>query len=120
MAFKRRRLTSRGFPITIDLDGNQRTAWTTYHSPVDFIAKDLELGSSVVVRANPDGSLDVYVQSTPPSDPKQLCNWLESPEPTTANNNGQFLLFLRMYWPEEKAPSIIDGSWSPPPVRRTP
>lgn len=62
---------------------------------------------------NPDGSLDVYVQSTPPSDPKQLCNWLESPEPTTANNNGQFLLFLRMYWPDA---AILNGQWYPPGI----
>jgi resuscitation-promoting factor RpfB len=46
-------IVARGFPITIDLDGNARTVWTTYHSPVDFIAKDLKLGSEVVVRANP-------------------------------------------------------------------
>jgi hypothetical protein len=62
---------------------------------------------------NPDGSLDVYVQSTPPSDPKQLCNWLESPQPTTANNYGRFLLFLRMYWPDA---AILNGHWYPPGI----
>jgi uncharacterized protein YabE (DUF348 family) len=46
-------IVARGFPITVDLDGNQRTTWTTYHSPVDFIAKDLRPGNEVVVRANP-------------------------------------------------------------------
>ncbi len=46
-------VVARGFPITIDLDGNERTVWTTYHSPVDFIARDLKLGSQVIVRANP-------------------------------------------------------------------
>jgi len=25
---------------------------------------------------------------------------------------------LRMYWPKEKAPSIIDGSWKIPPVKQ--
>jgi uncharacterized protein YabE (DUF348 family) len=54
---------ARGFPITVDLDGTSRTEWTTYHSPVDFIEKDLKPGNNVVVRANPsrleNGSLIV-------------------------------------------------------------
>jgi hypothetical protein len=37
-------------------------------------------------------------------------NWLPSPK-------GDFALFLRLYWPNEKAPSILDGSWIPPQVR---
>ncbi len=65
---------------------------------------------------NADGSLDVYVQSTPPSDAKQLCNWLESPQATSANNNGQFILFLRMYWPDE---AILNGHWYPPGADKT-
>ena len=62
---------------------------------------------------NADGSLDVYVQSTPPSNPKQYCNWLESPQPTDANNKGQFILFLRMYWPDA---AITNGHWYPPGI----
>ena len=31
---------------------------------------------------------------------------------------GDFILVLRMYWPKEQAPSILDGSWKPPPVVR--
>ena len=46
-------IVARGFPITVDLDGNQRTVWTTYHAPVDFIDRDLKPGNDVVVRANP-------------------------------------------------------------------
>ncbi|HZP27818.1 MAG TPA: transglycosylase family protein [Acidimicrobiia bacterium] len=46
-------IVARGFPITVDLDGNQRTVWTTYHAPADFIAKDLKPGKNVVLRANP-------------------------------------------------------------------
>jgi hypothetical protein len=37
-------------------------------------------------------------------------NWLPSPE-------GAFALFMRLYWPTEKSPSILDGSWVPPAVR---
>jgi hypothetical protein len=65
---------------------------------------------------NADGSLDIYVQSTPPSDSKQLCNWLESPQTTSANNNGQFILFLRMYWPDE---AILNSHWYPPGIDNT-
>ncbi|MBV9939550.1 MAG: DUF1254 domain-containing protein [Acidobacteriaceae bacterium] len=65
---------------------------------------------------NDDGSLDIYVQSTPPSDPKQLCNWLEAPQPTAGNNNGQFILFLRTYWPDR---AITSGRWYPPGINKT-
>jgi hypothetical protein len=60
---------------------------------------------------NPDGSLDVFVQSVPPTDSKQLCNWLESPKPT--GDNAQFILFLRMYWPDK---AITSGRWYPPGI----
>lgn len=65
---------------------------------------------------NDDKSLDIYVQATPPSDPKQFCNWLEAPQPTTGNQNGQFILFLRMYWPDQ---AITNGSWYPPGIQKT-
>jgi hypothetical protein len=63
---------------------------------------------------NDDKSLDVYVQATPPSDPKQYCNWLETPQ-STAKKNGQFVLFLRMYWPDR---AITNARWYPPAVER--
>ncbi len=65
---------------------------------------------------NADGSLDVYVQATPPSDAKQLCNWLETPQPTADNQNGHFILFMRMYWPD---PAITNGNWYPPAIQKT-
>lgn len=57
---------------------------------------------------NSDGSLDIYIQNQSPGKDKEA-NWLPAPE-------GDFVLMLRMYWPKEKAPSIIDGSWQPPAV----
>jgi hypothetical protein len=27
-------------------------------------------------------------------------------------------LMMRLYWPSEKNPSIIDGSWKIPPVKK--
>jgi hypothetical protein len=58
---------------------------------------------------NDDGSLDLYIQKDSPGKDKEA-NWLPSPE-------GDFAMILRLYWPNEKAPSILDGSWKPPAVR---
>jgi hypothetical protein len=61
-------------------------------------------------KMNKDGSLDIYVQNKSPG--KELeANWLPAPE-------GKFILMLRMYWPSDKAPSIIDGSWKIPAVKK--
>ena len=59
---------------------------------------------------NLDGSVDMYFQSESPGKDKEA-NWLPAPE-------GEFILMMRLYWPTEKAPSILDGSWLPPPVDR--
>ncbi|SCX01503.1 Uncharacterized conserved protein [Mycolicibacterium fluoranthenivorans] len=59
---------------------------------------------------NPDGSVDLLIQADPPSD---TANWLPAPK-------GDFVLMLRMYWPQETAPSIIDGTWKVPPVTQAP
>ena len=31
---------------------------------------------------------------------------------------GDFIPIQRMYWPKEKAPSVLDGSWTPPKVQK--
>lgn len=61
------------------------------------------------LKYNADGSLDIYIQNESPGKDKEA-NWLPAPK-------GEFVLMLRMYWPKEKAPSIIDGSWKIPPVK---
>lgn len=61
---------------------------------------------------NPDGSIDIYVQHPQPSKDKQA-NWLPAP-------NGPFALMLRMYWPTETPPSILDGTWKPPQIAPQP
>jgi len=38
-------------------------------------------------------------------------NWLPAPA-------GKFIRMLRLYWPNESDPSIIDGSWKIPGVTR--
>ena len=63
---------------------------------------------------NGDGSLDLYIQSDPPSDPKQFCNWLETPLPDGSNaTTSKFILFLRAYWPDQ---AVLNGTWNPPPI----
>jgi hypothetical protein len=52
-----------------------------------------------------DGSLTIYVQSTPPEGDKKA-NWLPAPKEN-------FSLYMRAYWPEESA---LNGTWTPPAV----
>ncbi|MGH3725649.1 MAG: DUF1254 domain-containing protein [Mycobacterium sp.] len=61
---------------------------------------------------NADGSVNLYLQHENPG-PEKEANWL--PVPT-----GKFNLMLRLYWPKETPPSIIDGTWKPPAVQRVP
>lgn len=69
---------------------------------------------TVSMRDNPvpsaDGSLDLYFSHDKPANAPQA-NWLPAPA-------GQFILMMRMYWPKETPPSILDGSWSPPLVKK--
>ena len=62
------------------------------------------------LKANPDGSTDLYIQKDSPGAEKEA-NWLPAP-------SGDFVLMLRLYWPDESDPSIIDGSWKIPPVKK--
>lgn len=58
------------------------------------------------LKYNADGSLDLYIQNESPGKEKEN-NWLPAPKE-------KFILMMRLYWPKEKAPSIIDGTWKPP------
>jgi hypothetical protein len=60
--------------------------------------------------ANSDGSVDFYIQSESPGKDKEA-NWLPAPK-------GKFNLVLRLYGPPKSVPTILNGSWTPPPVRR--
>jgi hypothetical protein len=62
------------------------------------------------LKYNADGSLDLYIQNESPGADKES-NWLPAP-------SGNFVMMLRMYWPDETPPSILDGSWAPPPVNK--
>jgi hypothetical protein len=59
-------------------------------------------------KPNADGSLTLYFQNESPGADKEA-NWLPAPK-------GDFLPMLRMYWPKDSGPSILNGSWKPPAV----
>jgi hypothetical protein len=62
------------------------------------------------LKVNKDGSVDLYLQKDSPGKDKES-NWLPAPE-------GRFIPMMRLYWPTEKPPSILDGTWVPPPVKK--
>jgi len=61
-------------------------------------------------KSNPDGSLTLYFQNESPGADKEA-NWLPAPK-------GEFIPMLRMYWPKEASPSILNGTWKVPPVAK--
>jgi hypothetical protein len=65
------------------------------------------LGDRDPMRADPDGTLDMYIQNDDPG-PDKRANWLPAPA-------GPFNLIMRLYYPK---PPVLDGLWKPPPVVR--
>ena len=86
---------------------------TMYDEEMFFVANPINR-YSMSVRTNPkfepDGSLVIYIQNESPG-PDNEANWLPAPK-------GKFHLMLRLYWPDESDPSILDGSWVIPPVKK--
>ncbi len=58
-------------------------------------------------KRGPDGSITLYLRKDSPGKALEP-NWLPAP-------NGPAYVVMRLYWPKEAA---LDGSWSPPAVRR--
>jgi hypothetical protein len=86
---------------------------TMYDSEYFFVANPLNrytLSTRDQLKAKPDGSVDLYIQADNPGADKES-NWLPAPK-------GDFVLMLRLYWPTETAPSILDGSWTPPAAKK--
>jgi hypothetical protein len=86
---------------------------TLYDNEGFYVANQLDrvnLSQRSNFNFNEDGSLDLYIQKDSPGKDKET-NWLPSPK------GGGFALFMRLYWPSENAPSILNGSWMPPQVR---
>jgi hypothetical protein len=62
------------------------------------------------LKANADGSIDILIQHESPGADRES-NWLPAPP-------DKFVLMMRLYWPNETAPSILDGSWQIPAVTK--
>ncbi len=60
------------------------------------------------LKYNPDGSLTLYFQNESPGADKEA-NWLPAPK-------GEFIPMLRMYWPKETTPSILNDTWKIPAI----
>jgi hypothetical protein len=65
------------------------------------------LAAWMPLQFNPDGSLDIYIQSNSPGAGKEP-NWLPAPA------SGPFSLTVRNYWPEQ---TVLDGTYKMPPVK---
>jgi hypothetical protein len=88
---------------------------TMYDTDFFFVPNPInryELSQRNTFNTNPDGSVDLYLQAESPGKDKEA-NWLPAPK-------GKFDLVLRIYSPTGTQPSILDGTWTPPPVKRMP
>jgi hypothetical protein len=88
---------------------------TMYDAQFFFVANALNkytVSPRNSLKYNDDGSLDIYIQNESPGTDREA-NWLPAPK-------DRFVLMLRLYWPKERDPSIIDGTWKPPAVKLVP
>jgi hypothetical protein len=88
---------------------------TMYDKDLFFVPNPIDrynLSQRNAFVTNPDGSVDLYLQADSPGKDKEP-NWLPAPK-------GRFDLVMRLYAPRKSPPTIFDGSWTPPPVRRVP
>jgi hypothetical protein len=86
---------------------------TMYNGDYFFVENPLNrysISARQDLKANDDGSVDLYVQHDSPGADKES-NWLPAPA-------DKFILMFRLYWPKETPPSIIDGTWTIPPVKQ--
>ncbi len=110
------------YTLTFPKDGtppvNPKAFWSITMYQIDnglwFYPNDLNkltVSPRNDLKYNDDGSLTLYFQHESPSADKEA-NWLPAPA-------APFALTLRMYWPNQKPPSILDGSWAPPGVQKS-
>ena len=84
---------------------------TMYNAQYFFVDNPLNrytLSSRNKFKKNADGSVDLYLQNENPGKSKES-NWLPAPA-------DKFILMLRLYWPKETPPSLLDGTWTIPGV----
>ena len=85
---------------------------TMYDKDLFFVPNALNrynLSQRNKFNTNADGSVDLYLQAESPGKDKEA-NWLPAPK-------GKFIPMLRLYWPTDQPPSILDSTWKPPPLR---
>lgn len=85
---------------------------TMYDKDYFFVANPLNrysISARQNLKPNADGSVDLYIQHESPGADKES-NWLPAPK-------DKFILMLRLYWPKETPPSIIDETWRIPEVK---
>lgn len=83
---------------------------TMYDPKGHLVANPLNryaIGDRSNLKANADGSVDIYIQNASPGKDKEA-NWLPAP-------TGDFNLALRVYYPKQ---SMIDGTWKITPVKK--
>jgi len=86
---------------------------TMYDADYFFVPNPLNrysISARQDLKRNPDGSVDLLIQNDSPGADRES-NWLPAP-------SGKFILMMRLYWPSETDPSILDGSWQIPAVRK--
>jgi hypothetical protein len=85
---------------------------TMYNAQSFFVANPINryaISSWMSLQLNKDGSLDLYIQRESPGKNKET-NWLPAAE-------DEFSVTMRMYWPKDKPPSVLDGTWRPTGIR---
>jgi hypothetical protein len=86
---------------------------TLYDSDGFFVQNSLRrylLNDRSNLHVNGDGSIDLFVQSTKPTKPEQVQNWLPAP------SGKNFRLFWRMY-DAKNLNKVLDGTgWQPPAI----
>jgi len=86
---------------------------TMYNAGYFFVDNALNrynLSSRNELKKNADGSVDLYLQHENPG-PEKESNWLPAPA-------GQFIPMMRLYWPKEESPSLLDGTWTIPAIKK--
>jgi hypothetical protein len=86
---------------------------TMYDANYFFVANPINrysISARQSLKPNDDGSVTLYIQNESPGADKES-NWLPAPK-------DKFVLMMRLYWPKEANPSILDGSWIIPEVKK--
>jgi hypothetical protein len=86
------------------------TMYTAEYFFVDNPLNRYTLSARNKLKKNADGSVDLYLQHDKPGKDKES-NWLPAPA-------DKFILMMRLYWPKETPPSLLDGTWTIPGVKQ--